>query len=112
MTDQNVELDAALDRVVEAARAHLAAGKAAAGRIDDDDVWQAAVNLNNASFAYDEKLLDAYPEGTPGDAESIAPAEADPRFGRGVGGFDPAESTDPYPQVIWVRQRRDYRVPS
>ena len=41
MTDQNAELDAALDRVVEAARAHLTAVKAAAGRIDDDDVWQA-----------------------------------------------------------------------
>jgi hypothetical protein len=112
MTDQNAELDAALDRVVEAARAHLAAVKAAAGRIDDDDVWQAYVALNNASFAYDEKLLDAYGEVTPWDVESIDPDEADQRFGLGVDGFDAAESTDPYPQVISVRQRRDYRVPS
>ncbi|MCU7726569.1 hypothetical protein ODJ79_22795 [Actinoplanes sp. KI2] len=112
MTDQNAELDAALDEVVAAARAHLAAVKAAAGRIDDDDVWQAYVALNNASFAYDEKLLDAYGEVTPWDVESIDPDEADQRFGLGVDGFDAAESTDPYPQVVSVRQRRDYRVPS
>src|SRR3954469_6178414 len=112
MTDQNVELDAALDRVVEAARAHLAAVKAAAGRIDDDDVWQAYVNLNNASFAYDEQLLDAFGEVTPWDGGSIDPDEADQRFGLGVDGADPAASTDPYPQVLSVRQRRDYRVPS
>ena len=112
MTDQNAELDAALERVVEAARAHLAAVKTAAGRIDDDDVWQAYVDLNNASFAYDEKLLDAFGEVTPWDVESIDPDEADQRFGLGVDGFDAAESSDPYPQVISVRQRRDYRVPS
>jgi hypothetical protein len=112
MTDQNAELDAALDEVVAAARAHLAAVKAAAGRIDDDDVWQAYVALNNASFAYDEKLLDAYGEVTPWDVESIDPDEADQRFGLGADGFDAAETTDPYQQVISVRQRRDYRVPS
>lgn len=112
MTDQNAALDAALERVVEAARAHLAAVKAAEGRVDDDDVWQAYVNLNNASFAYDEQLLDAYGEVTPWDVESIDPDEADQRFGLGVDGFDPATSADPYPQVISVRQRRDYRVPS
>src|SRR3954465_12491880 len=112
MTDQNAELDAALDEVVAAAGAPLAAVKTAAGRIDDDDVWQAYVALNNASFAYDEKLLDAYGEVTPWDVESIDPDEADQRFGLGVDGFDAADSTDPYPQVISVRQRRDYRVPS
>jgi hypothetical protein len=112
MTDQNAELDAALEAVVAAARAHLSAVKAAAGRIDDDDVWQAYVDLNNASFGYDEKLLEAYGEVTPWDVESIDPDEADHRFGLGVDGFDAATSTDPYPQVISVRQRRDYRVPS
>ncbi|MEU4422365.1 hypothetical protein AB0F81_17195 [Actinoplanes sp. NPDC024001] len=111
MSDQNAELDAALEQVVEAARAHLAAVKAAAGRIDDDDVWQAYVDLNNASFAYDEKLLDAYGEVTPWDVESIDPDEADHRFGMvGDGAEDGAG--DPYPQVVSVRQRRDYRVPS
>ncbi|GIM95241.1 hypothetical protein [Paractinoplanes toevensis] len=112
MSDQNAELDAALEAVVEAAKAHLAAVKAAAGRIDDDAVWQAYVDLNNASFAYDEKLLDAFGEVTPWDVESIDPDEADQRFGLGVDGLDAAESADPYPQVISVRQRRDYRVPS
>src|SRR4051795_4394921 len=105
MTDQYAELDAALDRVVASARAHLAAVKAAQGRIDDDDVWQACVDLNNASFAYDERLLDEFGEVTPWDVESIDPDEADQRFGLGIDGFDAAESTDPYPQVISVRQR-------
>jgi hypothetical protein len=112
MTDQNADLDAALDRVVEAARAHLTAVKAAEGRIDDDAVWQAYVNLNNASFAYDERLLDAFGEVTPWDVESIDPDEADQRFGLGIGGLDGAEPADPYAQVLSVRQRRDYRVPS
>src|SRR6185312_17280884 len=100
MTDQNAELDAALDEVVAAARTHLGAVKAAAGRVDDDDVWQAYVDLNNASFAYDEKLLDAYGEVTPWDVESIDPNEADQRFGLGVEGVDGSGSGDPYPQVL------------
>ncbi|MEV6634548.1 hypothetical protein AB0M54_27755 [Actinoplanes sp. NPDC051470] len=112
MTDRMADLDAALDRVVDAARAHLAAVKAAEGRIDDDGVWQAYVALNNASFAYDEQLLDAYGEVTPWDVESIDPDEADQRFGLGVGGLDGAEPADAYAQVISVKQRRDYRVPS
>ena len=112
MTDQYAELDAALERVIESARGHLAAVKAAQGRIDDDDVWQAYVTLNNASFAYDELLLDAFGEVTPWDVESIDPDEADQRFGVGVGGLDGAEPADPHPQVVSVRQRRDYRVPS
>ncbi|MEV4771037.1 hypothetical protein [Micromonospora humida] len=109
MTDQHGELDAALERVIDAARAHLTAVRAAQGRIDDDDVWQAYVALNNASFAYDEQLLDAFGEVTPWDVESIDPDEADERFGGAAGD---AEAADPHPQVISVRQRRDYRVPS
>ncbi|OJF12449.1 hypothetical protein [Couchioplanes caeruleus] len=111
MTDQYAELEAALDRVVEAARAHLAAVKAAQGRVDDDDVWQAYVALNNTSYAYDEQLLDAFGEVTPWDVESIDPDEADARFGASAGA-DGHASADPYAQVISVRQRRDYRVPS
>lgn len=110
MTDQHAELDAALERVIECARAHLAAVKAAQGRIDDDDVWQAYVALNNASHEYDELLLDAYGEVTPWDVERIDTDEADARFGAGRAGG--AEPTDPHPKVISVRQRRDYRVPS
>jgi hypothetical protein len=112
MTDQHADLDAALERVIEAARSHLVAVKAAEGRIDDDDVWQAYVNLNNTSFEYDELLLDAFGEVTPWDVESIDPDEADERFGVGLGGIDGEEPTDPHPQVVSVRQRRDYRVPS
>jgi hypothetical protein len=111
MTDQYAELDAALDLVIEAARTHLTAVKAAQGRVDDDDVWQAYVHLNNASFAYDERLLELFGEVTPWDVESIDPDEADQRFGLGMGGID-GEAADPHPQVVSVRQRRDYRVPS
>lgn len=107
MTDQHGELDAALERVIEAARHHLAAVRAAQGRVDDDDVWQAYVALNNASFAYDEQLLDAFGEVTPWDVDSIDPDEADERFGG-----ESVEASDPHPRVISVRQRRDYRVPS
>lgn len=112
MTDEHAELDAALERVIEAARTHLAAVRRAAGKVDDDDVWQAYVDLNNASHAYDELLLDGFGEVTPWDVESIDPDEADQRFGVGLGGVDGAEPADPHPQIISVRQRRDYRVPS
>jgi len=112
MTDQPAELDAALERVIDAARNHLAAVRAAQGRIDDDDVWQAYVTLNNASFAYDERLLDEFGEVTPWDVESIDPDEAARRFGLGVSGLDGGAADDPYPQVVSVRQRRDYKVPS
>ncbi|MEH1015093.1 hypothetical protein V6U90_18510 [Micromonospora sp. CPCC 206060] len=112
MTDQHAQLDAALERVIEAARGHLAAVKAAQGRVDDDNVWQAYVALNNASFAYDELLLDAFGEVTPWDVDSIDPDEADERFGVGLGGADGVEPGDPHPRVLSVRQRRDYRVPS
>ncbi|HEX8631792.1 MAG TPA: hypothetical protein VF755_26840 [Catenuloplanes sp.] len=112
MTDQHAELDAALERVIGAAKDHLAAVKAAAGRVDDDDVWQAYVALNNTSFEYDELLLDAFGEVTPWDVESIDPDEADERFGVGLGGADGTEPADPHSQVVSVRQRRDYRVPS
>ena len=110
MSDRNAELAVALDKVVEAARGHLAAVQAAQGRIDDDGVWQAYVALNNASFGYDELLLDVYGEVTPWDVEAIDPDEADRAFGGDVAlGEEPA---DPHPQVVSVRQRRDYRVPS
>src|SRR3978361_1278566 len=112
MTDQYADLDAALDRVVASARAPPAAGQSAQGRVDDDHVWPAYVDLNNASFAYDEQLLETFGEVTPWDVESIDPDEADQRFGIGIGGIDGNEAEDPSPQVISVRQRRDYRVPS
>src|SRR5213595_2240537 len=112
MTERHTELDAALDRVITAAREHLAAVKAADGRADDDHVWQAYVELNNASFEYDELLLDAYGEVTPWDVDAIDPDEADRQFGVGISEEDEEGPEDPYPHVVSVRQRRDYRVPS
>jgi hypothetical protein len=101
------DLEAALERVVTAARAHLAAVTEADGRSEDDRVWQSYVELNNASFDYDELLLDSYGEVTPWDVDLIDPAEAD-------GALDPAEEQvlDDHPITISVRQRRDYAVPS
>jgi hypothetical protein len=111
MTERHAELDAALDRVIAAARKHLDAVKAADGRADDDEVWRAYVELNNTSCEYDELLLDIFGEVTPWDVEVIDPEEADRQFGVGLGP-DGQELDDPHPQVISVRQRRDYRVPS
>lgn len=110
--DQYTELDEALEAVISAARAHLAAVKAADGRIDDDEVWRAYVELNNASYDYDEQLLDAFGEVTPWDVDAIDPDEADRHFGVGLDSEGEETADDPYPQVVSVRQRRDYRVPS
>ena len=76
MTETYAELQAALDRVLAAARAHLDAVLAAEGVPDDDAVWQAYVTLNNASHEYDELLNDACGEVTPWDLETISPEQA------------------------------------
>src|SRR5258705_11801097 len=110
--DQYAQLDAALEKVIETARGHLAAVKAAQGRIDDDEVWRAYVELNNAPNSYDELLLDAFGEVTPWDVDAIDPEEADRQFSVGIGGVDGTEAEDPHPRIVSVRQRRDYRVPS
>ena len=110
--NQFAQLDAALEKVFVAARAHLAAVKAAEGRIDDDGVWRAYVELNNASYAYDQLLLDAFSEVTPWDVDAIDPDEADRQFGVGLTEDEEEGADDPYPHVVSVRQRRDYRVPS
>lgn len=103
-------IERALERVVSAARAHLAAVRSADGRIDDGAVWQAYVELNNASHAYDAQLLEAFGEVTPWDVDALGPdgdAATHPTDGGPTG-----ESADPYPRVLSVRQRRDFRVPS
>jgi len=115
MTDRFAELDAALERVIVAARAHLDAVKAADGAPDDDAVWHAYVSLNNASHDYDEQLNDVFGEVTPWDLEEISGDEIDKGrvpalISSDVNGGRPA--ADPYPHVVSVRQRRDYRVPS
>lgn len=109
MTDHNTELEVALERVIEAARAHLTAVTAADGRVDDESVWQAYVELSNASYDYDGLLLDVYDEVTPWNVPN--PVEADRQFG--VAATNVADDLDdPYPQLVSVRQRRDYRIPS
>jgi hypothetical protein len=81
MTDEHAHLDAALESVINAARAHLAAVRSADGRVDDDGVWKAYVDLNNASYAYDDALLEAYGEVTPWDVDAIDPDLADEKIG-------------------------------
>jgi hypothetical protein len=113
MTEINVaDLDAALERVVEAARAHLQAVKAADGERDDDAVWDAYVALNNASHVYDELLNDVYGEVTPWDLESISADDTDAVATMTTSEAVVGTGDDPHPYVVSVRQRRDYRVPS
>jgi hypothetical protein len=111
MTESGPTLDGALERVLAAARDHLAAVQAAKGKTDDEHVWRSFVALNNASHAYDKALLEAFGEGTPWDTEVIDVerrqrmlTEPDIAIGE--------HARDPYPAVVSVRQRRDYRVPS
>jgi hypothetical protein len=115
MTDRLADLDAALEHVVVAARAHLEAVKMADGEPDDDAVWHAYVALNTASHANDELLNDVFGEVTPWDVEALSAQDAQGRVPTlttvdGLDEIGPAD--DPYPHVLSVRQRRDYRVPS
>jgi hypothetical protein len=115
MTDRIADVEAALERVVAAARDHLAAVRAAAGQPDDDAVWDAYVALNNASHDYDDLLNDVFGEVTPWDLEPISAEHGHAgRLGTVVSGAseDDALGDDPYPKVVSVRQRRDYRIPS
>jgi hypothetical protein len=113
MSDRVAELEAALDRVATAARAHLAAIRAADGATDDDGVWSAYVALNNATVDYDELLHATYGEVTPWELTRITEEGDDDLLTSTLvsvpldGGGD-----DPHPLVVSVRQRRDYRVPS
>jgi hypothetical protein len=108
--ERHGEIQGALDHLVEAARAHLEAVRAAQGVTDDEGVWQAYVALNNAAVAYDDLLHDVYGEVTPFDVEAITDDDQAPStlvtLPPVVGGGDP------HPRVVSVRQRRDYRVPS
>ena len=112
MTDRHAQLDEALEHVVTAIRIHLEAVKTADGRVDDDGVWKAYVALNNASYAYDELMLDAYGEVTPWDVDLIDPDLADEKLGSLGSGTGSAEPDDPHTHIVSVRQRRDYRIPS
>jgi hypothetical protein len=111
MTDQPAAIDDALEQVITAARNHLTAVKAAGGAVDDEQVWRSYVALNNASYAYDQLLLDEYGEVTPWDTEAID-VEGKPKVLTQPGMAIGEHAKDPYPALLSVRQRRDYRVPS
>jgi hypothetical protein len=112
MSERFLELEAALERVVVAARTHLAAIKAADGAPDDDAVWDAYVTLNNASHDYDALLNDVFGEVTPWDLEEITGEDDDALASTLISVPDGPPGGDPHPHVVSVRQRRDYRVPS
>jgi hypothetical protein len=115
MTDRIADIEAALERVVVAARGHLAAVRAADGEPDDDAVWDAYVALNNASHEYDDLLNEIFGEVTPWDLEPISAEHVHGRIGTVVSGVDAGPDgpdDDPYPRVVSIRQRRDYRIPS
>jgi hypothetical protein len=104
-------LDDALEQVIAAARTHLAAIRQTSER-DDDAVWLAYVALNNTSHAYDHRLNEVFGEVTPWDLEAISADDLD-RAGIVTTPESPDQvADDPYPTVVSVRQRRDYRVPS
>jgi hypothetical protein len=111
MSDRTAEVEAALERVIEAARAHLAVVTGRDGAPDDDTVWRAYVTLNNAAYDYDRLLSTLYDEVTPFDVEKIVDESLDGGFVATPTPLAPAQD-DPYPRVVSVRQRRDYRVPS
>lgn len=112
----DAEIDAALEAVVTAARAHRALLKAGE-RTSEQDLYRAYVALNNATVRYDDLLNATYDEVTPWDVEYIEPAAEE--FVEVINGAEAmrAPSSEPEPPVkegsvtISVRQRRDYQVP-
>jgi hypothetical protein len=105
------ELTTALESVISAARAHLDQVRAADGRVDDESVWHAYVELNNAACEYDELLRTHFDEVTPFDVEPLEPDERDGDW-HGVVSAEDVIEPDTEPAMITVRQRRDYLVPS
>jgi hypothetical protein len=106
------DLEHALERVCQAARAHLSAVQAADGATDDDAVWAAFVELNNATLGYDQMLEDRYGEVTPWDVEEIIDEGADiDASGDGAEPLGYPEEEAEAELQISVRQRRDYVVP-
>jgi hypothetical protein len=112
MSDRMAEVQAALDRLVAASHTHLDAVVAAAGAPEDDGVWRAYVALNNAAYEYDRMLGAAFDEVTPFDVERIVDDANGTTLASTLVSIPPTSRDDPYPRVVSVRQRRDYRVPS
>jgi hypothetical protein len=107
----DTDLELALDRVVDAARSHLAAVRAAGGS-DDDASWAAFVELNNATFAYDELIEDTYGVVTPWDVGAeLVVDEAEGEENVTVAEEAEQAAAGPDNVRISVRQRRDYVVP-
>ncbi len=112
MSQRYGEIEQALERMIQAVRAHLEAVAAAAGASDDEGVWRAYIALNNAAHEYDELLGEVYGEVTPFDIEPIT-GEGEEGVRPGLVSMPPeVTAVDPYPHVVSVRQRRDYRVRS
>lgn len=110
MSENHAAVEAALEEMITAARAHLAAVREAKGEIDSDEVWRAYVAFNNSAVSYDEVLSANYGEPLPWEVEPIDPDKAD-KFAADLLEAE-KETDDPYPRVISVRQRRDYHIPS
>ncbi|WP_117215293.1 hypothetical protein [Allorhizocola rhizosphaerae] len=110
MSDNHAAVEAALEQMISAARAHLTAVRDAKGEIDSDEVWRAYVEFNNAAVAYDDALSTTYGEPLPWEVEAIDPDRADKFAAELVEAGK--EADDPHPRVVSVRQRRDYHIPS
>lgn len=110
MSENHAAVEAALEQMITAARAHLTAVRDAKGEIDSDEVWRAYVAFNNAAVTYDEVLSANYGEPLPWEVEPIDPDKAD-KFAADLIEAE-KDSDDPHPRVVSVRQRRDYRIPS
>ena len=99
MTDQHAELDAALERVIAAARAHLAAVKAAEGRVDDDDVWQAYVDAEQRLVRVRRAAARRVRRGHAVGRRVDRPGRGRPALRASAAGGRRREAHDPYPQV-------------
>src|SRR5262249_45322906 len=99
MSDRFAEVEAALDQLVAAARMHLAAVRAADGAPDDEKVWNAYIELNNAAHGYDEVLNQVFAEVTPFDVEMITDREHDTLTTIPLTVGASPEADDPHPRV-------------
>lgn len=110
MSENHAAVEAALEQMITAARAHLTAVQEAKGEVDSDEVWRAYVAFNNSAVTYDEVLSANYGEPLPWEVEPIDPDKAD-KFVNDLVAAE-VETEDPHPRVVSVRQRRDYHIPS
>ena len=111
MTDQHGELDAALERVIDAARAHLAAVRGRPGprsttTTSGRRTWRSTTPPSPTTSSCSTRSARSR-RGTSSRSTRTRPTSASAPAERRRGRAD-----DPHPRVISVRQRRDYRVPS